>query len=104
MQEIKLDLKVGTHEFHAEGREEFVKAQFEDWKRLISVPEEVGAAGGRVAVSAGGVAEVAAPGVSRAGTAQAEPETLDRILRSDERTVSVRFLPQTAERYATSWF
>src|SRR5437867_11374172 len=42
METFKLRVKIGQHEFEAEGPEETVKAQFLEWKELIqSVPATV---------------------------------------------------------------
>jgi hypothetical protein len=99
MQGSKLDLKVGAHEFHAEGREEFVRAQLEEWKQLIAA-QGAPAVGGRDQASAKDLADAGVPSVAPMPARPPEPGNLDRILRSDERTVSARFLPQTAERDA----
>jgi hypothetical protein len=83
----RLKLKVGEHEFEAEGPEEAVTRQFEAWKELIAAaPRQKD-----VTPAMNGKQEENQEGASLA---------LDKILRSEGRVVSLTALPTNEQEAA----
>jgi hypothetical protein len=87
METTKLHLRVGQHEFDAEGPEDVVKEAFEKWRALVEKATE----GPPMPA-----ADTQAPQVEM----EARASDLSRIFKEDERSVSVKFLPQTEQRDA----
>lgn len=87
MEPYRLKVKVGAHEFEAEGTPEDVRAQFEMWRELIAMS---------------GVATPPAPPPGAAGSAPGQPAPdsradFDRLFRHDGRVVSLTMAPDRAE-------
>lgn len=89
METTKIRLKVGFHEFEAEGPTEIVQSQFEAFRELISKAPEKQAENLPVVASEGDVKEQ----VMNAG----DHVPLERILRSTGRIVSLTALPPSTE-------
>ncbi|MGH2396563.1 MAG: hypothetical protein ACRDFW_06155 [bacterium] len=87
MENYRLHVKVGAHEFSGEGPEECVKRDFEEWKSLIS-----GAARGP-ALSLGST-----EGQQR--DVEIDGERLNRVFVVDEKRqlLTLRYLPRTDDR------
>jgi len=92
MDTYKLKIKIGSAEFEAEGSEETVRGQFEEFKALLDHPAHTSAGSSPSNGNGGAQAQVAS-------TKQKGPDVtgLDRLFTVDEKngkkTVSLRFLP-----------
>ena len=92
MESYKLHLKIGPHEFSAEGPVEVVKQDFELWKALIQeVPVQVAPA-----------APVEQNGKPPANTSGPAKEQMDKVYLFDDKRdlLSLRILPRSDDRYA----
>jgi hypothetical protein len=100
MDTYKLKIKIGTAEFEAEGPEETVKQQFEEFKKLLDHPH---ARAGAKTTSGNGSSESEAPA---AGAGGGDLAGLERLFadadRAGKKSVSLRFLPQGDDREATA--
>lgn len=89
MEPYKLHIKIGPHEFHGEGSEERVRADFEEWKNLITggaAPQKPGQAPTPQVI---GVADVMTPG-------DADTQRLNRLfLQDDKGVISLKIRPTT---------
>lgn len=93
MEPFRLRLKIGDHEFEAQGDQETVERQFAAWREMIAslpspppVPVPVG-----VAVPVG----LQAPAAQSAPSPAAEAVNYDKVFRKDKRdVVSLTVLPQ----------
>jgi hypothetical protein len=96
----KLRIKVGEHEFEAEGPPEAVQAQFEMFKQLLTAsaailqPRPIAAAAESAADEA---AEIQTPGNGAKREAGAVDTDLHKIMRVDGRIVSFTVPPATAD-------
>jgi len=101
MDTYKLRMKIGTAEFEAEGSEETVRQQFEEFKALLDHPAHTSA--GSSAPKENGGAQTEAP-----ATKLKSPDVtgLDRLFAVDEKNgkkaVSLRFLPQGDDHGSTA--
>jgi hypothetical protein len=87
MENYRLHVKIGSHEFNGEGPEESVRSDYKEWQALVA--NRGRESGGQETKS-----------VEESRRSQApESEQLGRVFRNEDR-VSVRFLPQTEERDA----
>ncbi len=94
MEPYKLHLKIGVHEFSAEGPVEVVKQDFELWKSLIQdAPTQTAAQ-----------ASNEQDGKPTANTSPLTKEEIDKVYLLDERRdmLSLRILPRSDDRYADS--
>jgi hypothetical protein len=89
MDAYRLKLKVGEHEFEAEGPPESVERQFQAWKELIATAPRQKE--NTPAVSSDQEKKVDNPEV---------PLALDRIMRMDERIISLTAPPELAPEAA----
>src|SRR5690349_4052049 len=92
MESYKLHLKIGPHEFSAEGPVDVVKGDFELWKALIREPP---------------VQPSVLPPIEQNGKATISPgpltkEQIDKIYLIDDKRdlLSLRILPRSEDRYA----
>lgn len=95
MEPYKLHLKIGVHEFSAEGPVEVVKQDFELWKSLIQeAPTQT------VAHQASNEQD----GKLTGNTNSLTKEEIDKVYLLDERRdmLSLRILPRSDDRYADS--
>jgi len=100
MDTYKLRIKIGMAEFEAEGPEETVKQQFEEFKQLLDHPH---ARAGAKTASGNGASELEA---TPSGASVADLAGLDRLFtladKAGKKSVSLRFLPQGEDREATA--
>src|SRR3989442_2638057 len=100
MDAYRLRVKIGTSEFEAEGPEQMVKEQFEEFKRLIE-PR-----GGGASVRSHGAAPAATNGDSHQETAPELPEGYERMfqveVRNGRKFVRLHFLPTGEGREAVA--
>lgn len=90
MDSYRLKIKVGDHEFEAEGPTEAVTSQFEAWKQLIStVPRQTNA----TPATNGTQEETQKPATDA-------PIAMDKIFKSEGRVVSLTALPNTEQEAA----
>ena len=89
MDTYKLKIKVGSHEFEAEGPASVVQSQFEAFKELISSHELKMASDGQVAS--------AQKLLDNARSADEDALALEKVTRTDERVVSLTAHPETIE-------
>lgn len=92
MDPYRLKIKVGEHEFEAEGPEEAVQRQFEAWKELIATAPRQ-----KDATPADDPNQVKNP--ENAGV-PLSPLALERIMRMDDRIVSLTAPPELAPEAA----
>jgi hypothetical protein len=89
MEPYRLKLKVGNHEFDAEGPVEAVQSQFEAWKELIAIAprqkDDTPASGGQQEKIADG---------------DSPTLPLDKIMRIEERIISLTAPPELAPEAA----
>ena len=89
MDSYRLKIKVGDHEFEAEGPTDAVTRQFEAWKELIAaVPRQT-----NVTPATNGTQEEPQKPVDA-------PIAMDKIFRSEGRVVSLTALPNTEQEAA----
>ena len=89
MDRYRLKIKVGTHEFEAEGPTNVVQMQFEAFKELIASLPSVNADTNQIDF---------AHNVTEATDNAREPTlSLDKVTRIDERVVSLTARPETVE-------
>jgi hypothetical protein len=98
MENSKLKLRIGIHEFEADGPPELVKEQLQAFKELIAshtpaAPEPLIRTAVGISVGAGTASAV---GVD-APPADAAPEMLQRIMRVDDRVVSLTIRARTID-------
>jgi hypothetical protein len=89
METYKLKIKIGEHEFEAEGATEVVRQQFEAFKELIASLPQVSAVNKGLAS--------AQSQVDNTGTADTSAFALDKITRVEGRYVSLTVRPSTVE-------
>src|ERR1700691_1148055 len=89
MDNSKLKLKIGPHEFEAEGPTSVIQAQFEAFKELI--------AGGNLNYADSNKSVTAQAITSNGNNAYETSLNLDKITRIDERIVSLTARPETIE-------
>ncbi len=89
----KLKLKIGMHEFEAEGDPATVKASFEAFRELVNAAN----ATPQIAVPAPLMAMAANPPVLVSEAANASDAMLDKIMRVDARVVSLTVRPKKAD-------
>jgi hypothetical protein len=89
MDNSKLKLKIGPHEFEAEGPTSVIQAQFEAFKELI--------ASGNLNYADSGKGITAQVATENGNSAFDIPFNLDKITRLDERIVSLTARPETIE-------
>ena len=89
MEIVKLKLKIGSHEFEAEGPAGLIQSQFEAFKELIASQKFVDASR-----SSGEITQNSTENVNNA----IEPAfSMDKITRIDQRVVSLTARPETIE-------
>jgi hypothetical protein len=89
MNTYKLKIKIGTHEFEAEGPADVVQAQFEAFKDLVSTQKFNNAASSQL--------ETTQNAADRVVSALEQSLVLDKITRIDERIVSLTARAETIE-------
>jgi hypothetical protein len=96
MEPFRLKLKVGPHEFEAEGEQESVERQFSLWRELIASPSGV--------IPVAPSPPPAPPGTQPSSAALPELEAkrsdYERLFHHDARVVSLTVLPNGAQRAA----
>lgn len=92
MESYKLHLKIGTHEFSAEGPVDVVKQDFELWKSLIQ----------DLPAHAAAQPPVEQEGKPATSTAPLTKEQIEKVYLLDDRRdmLSLRILPRSDDRYA----
>jgi hypothetical protein len=85
----KLKIKIGPHEFEAEGPIELIKAQFEAFRELIASNSFYDADKNRL--------ELTQNNTDDSNSAYEQAFNLDKITRLDERIVSLTARPETIE-------
>jgi len=104
METTKIRVKVGPHEFEAEGPKDIVSEQFQNWKEMIatasaSPPQSPGAA---PLINQG---QTPSNPIGASGSTQPTDRTnFDRVFSSDEKSgiLSLRVHPTTEDRDADS--
>jgi hypothetical protein len=92
MEPFRLKLKIGPHEFEAEGAEESVTKQFEAWQRLIASPSaSTPVLPSPPPVVVPPLGDLAANVTPQTGTSM--PGEFDRLFRHEGRVVSLTILP-----------
>jgi hypothetical protein len=89
MDNYKLKIKIGTHEFEAEGPAGVVQSQFEAFKELVA-SQQLGNATNKLS-------ENAHPALDYSVNVSEQAFSLDKITRIDERIVSLTARPETIE-------
>lgn len=82
METSRIKIKIGNHEFEAEGPPELVQSQFEAFKQLI-------------ASNPTPIVNPPSSEVKQNPAGKQEPEYIDRIFKTDGRIVSLTAMPQT---------
>jgi len=101
---FRLKLKIGPHEFEAEGAQETVERQFAVWRELIASPS----ASAQPPISAPPAAGPASPPpavpslIVSAMTDDIPRPHYDRLFRHEGRVVSLTILPTGADREANA--
>jgi len=98
----KLRVKIGAAEFEAEGAEDTVKAQFEEWKSLLAVPTGPQAQALVPPASAENGANQQVATFTAEQTGADVPQGFERLFAVDDKNskkaVTLRLLPQGEDR------
>jgi hypothetical protein len=89
MSEYRLKIKIGNHEFEAEGPADAVAKQFSDFKEIISKIPDLPI----VVAAAPVLADAAAPGPAASGPLPPPVSALNKIFRVEGRVISLTALP-----------
>lgn len=92
----KLRVKLGAYEFEAEGSEETVRSQFEEFKQLVeSRRPSADISADKLTVSNG-------LDINTDDSARGTPNDLSRLFSDQKGLVTLKILPASKERYADS--
>jgi hypothetical protein len=100
MESSRVKMRIGTHEFEAEGSPEIVQQQLEAFKSLLLAQPAPASAEQQTGPQTSSTEETEAAAPSAAALSQSVHVRLENILHADGRVVSLTALPGTVEEAA----